>query len=104
MIAVASKTDFVLISQGYDDHAHGPTLTKLSGCVPSMKYICPPSAKSILTSCGIREQFITIIRPGPHYSPDTSRILIMHMYLRLNTHTYIHTYKHTYILSTVTLL
>ena len=66
MIAVASKTDFVLISQGYDDHAHGPTLTKLSGCVPSMKYICPPSAKSILTSCGIREQFITIIRPGLH--------------------------------------
>eukprot|EP01036_Dinobryon_divergens_P022769 gene22769-31060_t len=64
MVTVASKSDVVLISQGYDDHAHGPTLTKLSRRFPLMKYICPPSAKPILTSCGIGEQFITTIRPG----------------------------------------
>ena len=60
----AATSDLVLISQGFDDHAHTPTLQKLSQLQPDMPYICPPSAVSILTSCGIRPNRITTITHG----------------------------------------
>ena len=60
----AATSDLVLISQGYDDHAHTPTLKKLAKLQPEMPYICSPSAVSILTSCGIRPNRITTIAHG----------------------------------------
>mmetsp|Transcript_13804 Transcript_13804/g.20675 ORF Transcript_13804/g.20675 Transcript_13804/m.20675 type:complete len:318 (+) Transcript_13804:57-1010(+) len=61
---VATKSDIILISQGFDDHAHRPTLTELSKSFPTKKYVCPPSAKPILLSCGVKDQYISTIRPG----------------------------------------
>jgi len=51
--SLSKLTDYVLITQGFDDHAHTPTLKKLSSLCPKMTYICPPSAKGILENCGI---------------------------------------------------
>lgn len=61
---LAEKSDFVLISQGFDDHAHRPTLSKLAQIAPTMKYVVAPAAKPILESCGIQSQYITTIKPG----------------------------------------
>jgi len=71
---VANKTDFILISQGFDDHAHRPTLKELSKSFPSMKYLCAPSAIPILLSCGIKDQYISSIRPGSSGIPYIYRI------------------------------
>ena len=60
----AKTSDLVLISQGFDDHAHTPTLKKLSALRPDMPYICPPSAVAILTACGIPQNCITTISHG----------------------------------------
>ena len=56
--------DYCLLSQGLDDHAHTPTLTALSKLKPTMVYIAPPSALSVLTKCGVNQGFINIIKPG----------------------------------------
>ena len=61
---LSKLTDYVLITQGFDDHAHTPTLKKLSSLCPNMPYICPPSAKSILEKCGIQSNLIQTILPG----------------------------------------
>ena len=47
----AGIVDLILITQGFDDHAHSPTLRKLSKLNPNVPYICPPSAVDILLSC-----------------------------------------------------
>jgi len=60
----ASSADVVLISQGFDDHAHGPSLEKLFDLNPDMPYVCPPSAVPILSACGIPASRISVIRPG----------------------------------------
>ena len=60
----AQKCDLVLISQGFDDHAHTPTLRQLSKLRPDMEYVCPPSALSILKNCKIPENKITTLLPG----------------------------------------
>jgi L-ascorbate metabolism protein UlaG (beta-lactamase superfamily) len=60
----ADTSDMVLISQGYDDHAHLPTLIKLAKMRPEMPYLCPPSAKDRLMSAGIPEKMITTLLPG----------------------------------------
>lgn len=60
----ASTADVVLISQGFDDHAHAPTLKKLFELNPDMPYVCPPSAISILSGCGIPNDKISVLRPG----------------------------------------
>lgn len=61
---VAQKADVVLISQGFDDHAHTPTLKRLAATFPLMQYICPPSAKPILESNGIKANCIRLLKPG----------------------------------------
>lgn len=60
---ICSNSDYILISQGLDDHAHTPTLKQLSKVKPTMPYICPPSAVSILKACGINEKYIKTIVP-----------------------------------------
>jgi len=50
---LSKSSDYVLITQGFDDHAHIPTLKSLFSLNPKMKYIAPPSAKSILLNCKI---------------------------------------------------
>ena len=60
----AETSDVVMISQSYDDHAHTPTLKKLAVMRPGMPYLCPPSAKTLLMSCGIPEEMITTLLPG----------------------------------------
>eukprot|EP01038_Epipyxis_sp_PR26KG_P008967 gene8967-12095_t len=64
LVRLAQTIDFVLISQGFDDHAHKPTLSRLQRLKPTLSYICPPSAVSILKSCGIEDKFIKSILPG----------------------------------------
>ena len=64
MKRLVDKTDYVLISQGLDDHAHTPTLKELARLRPDMPYIVPPSALSVLLSCGIRSSCITTLMPG----------------------------------------
>ena len=61
---IAGKSDFILISQGFDDHAHIPTLNRLSRLNSNLSYICPPSARKILTKCGIPANKITALLPG----------------------------------------
>ena len=61
---LSKLADYVLITQGFDDHAHTPTLKKLSKLCPKMTYICPPSAKGILENCGIGSSNIMSIVPG----------------------------------------
>ena len=61
---VARTANYVLISQGLDDHAHTPTLKRLSALQPSLSYICPPSAVDILRNCGIKEFNMKVISPG----------------------------------------
>lgn len=60
----ASSADVVLISQGFDDHAHSPSLKKILTLNPEMPYVCPPSAAPILSACGIPVSKITVIKPG----------------------------------------
>lgn len=61
---LSSEVDYVLISQGIDDHAHKPTLTSLNKLNPTMRYIAPPSSIGILQSCGITNDYIDVISPG----------------------------------------
>ena len=58
------RCNHVLLSQGLDDHAHTPTLEKLRSLRPSMQYICPQSAASILQRCGVKDSHITVLNPG----------------------------------------
>lgn len=76
---LSRSANAVLITQNFDDHAHTPTLKKLSKLNPKMVYICPPAAKSILTNCGILEKFVTTISPGQTVTvsqgPSTAEII-----------------------------
>ncbi|CAM9785584.1 unnamed protein product, partial [Ectocarpus fasciculatus] len=64
MREVAAVTDFLVISQGFDDHCHPATIKTLSGLLkPSVRLVAPPSAQAVL-----EEHFpasrITYILPG----------------------------------------
>eukprot|EP01041_Mallomonas_annulata_P001564 gene1564-3020_t len=61
---ISGSVDFVLISQGLDDHAHTPTLKRLVKMRPGMNYIAPPSAKPVMNQCGISDSNINFISPG----------------------------------------
>jgi L-ascorbate metabolism protein UlaG (beta-lactamase superfamily) len=61
---IIEKSDYVLLSQGLDDHAHKPTLQQLSSRCPNMPYVCPPSALPLLLSCGISRDKISLLNPG----------------------------------------
>lgn len=61
---ISSISDYVLITQGLDDHAHLPTLKELSKTNPNMKYIAPNSALPVLKSCGIKENNVQILKPN----------------------------------------
>jgi L-ascorbate metabolism protein UlaG (beta-lactamase superfamily) len=61
---LSSISDFVLISQGFDDHAHRPTLNKIRNLRPDMPYFVAPNAVPILQSCGIPTKYITTITHG----------------------------------------
>lgn len=65
---LAKKASLILISQGFDDHAHTPTLKRLAKIAPNMKYLAPPSAKSILLSCGVAQDCIQTILPGESFT------------------------------------
>lgn len=73
---VAENSDLVLISQGFDDHAHSPTLKILARKNPDLPYLCPPSALSILTKCGIRPSMIRTILPGQEVTFDKGKTSI----------------------------
>ncbi|CAM9298901.1 unnamed protein product, partial [Hapterophycus canaliculatus] len=46
---LAAQTDFLVISQGFDDHCHPPTLKALSRLLkPSVRLVAPPSARAVL--------------------------------------------------------
>lgn len=64
MQRLVEKTDYILLSQGLDDHAHGPTLKQLAKLRPNMPYIVAPSALPVLLSCGISSSCITTLMPG----------------------------------------
>lgn len=59
--------DFILISQGLDDHAHKPTLTRLQKLLPDLLYIIPPSAEKILLGCGINKKNMIILSHGQSF-------------------------------------
>lgn len=77
--SLAVRTDFVFISQGFDDHAHKPTLKKLVVLNNSLRYLCPPSAKKALVDSGINEAMITTILPGQNFvfSKDETEIEVV---------------------------
>ena len=61
---IVPTIDYVLISQGLDDHANSKTLRKLFAARPDLQYIAPPSAVSVLKSCGVQPSKISLISPG----------------------------------------
>lgn len=64
LVGSTDGVDCVLLTQGLDDHAHTPTLKYMSTRRPDMKYIAPPSAISVLKSCGIPDNCVTVLSPG----------------------------------------
>lgn len=62
--SLVERTDFVLISQGFDDHAHAPTLKRLAKIKPQLQYLTAPSAKPILEACGISSTSISTLSHG----------------------------------------
>lgn len=60
----AGRCDYVIISQGFDDHAHTPTLKKLRALRSDLRYLCPPSARAILLGAGIDASSITELAHG----------------------------------------
>ncbi len=67
------SADYVLLSQGLDDHAHSPTLKILAQRRPSLPYIAPPSAVPILKSAGVPQSCISTIAPGQQISLKKNR-------------------------------
>lgn len=65
---ISQNADLIIISQGFDDHAHTPTLQKLAKLNSNLKYLCPPSAKGILEKCGISSNSISTILPGENFT------------------------------------
>lgn len=63
LLNIASHADVILISQGFDDHAHAPTLRALTSMNGKLKYVCPPSAVPILESCGISKNDVAVLKP-----------------------------------------
>jgi len=56
-----SNIDYVLITQGFDDHLHLPTVKELLKYNPKLTYITPPSGENMLKSVGIpQDKLITI--------------------------------------------
>ena len=45
--------DYVLITQGFDDHLHLPTIKALMKYNPNLMYITPPSGENMLKSIGV---------------------------------------------------
>jgi len=64
LLELVPSVDFVLISQGLDDHAHSKTLAKLVKLKPDLAYIAPFSAQPILKASGIDLDFCTFLSPG----------------------------------------
>lgn len=76
-VAISAKTDLngvavscqrILVTQGFDDHAHLPTVTLLAEANPELQYICPGSAVDLLESCGVPRSAITVLKPGDKLS------------------------------------
>ena len=61
--SLANEVDLVLISQGFDDHCHEPTLKIMKDIMPNVPIIGPPSAKSLLESYFAPSQ-IDYLKPG----------------------------------------
>jgi L-ascorbate metabolism protein UlaG (beta-lactamase superfamily) len=61
---IIDDINYIIITQGLDDHAHTPTLKKISKLKPNMQYVCPPSAVQIFEKCGISQEKLIQITPG----------------------------------------
>ena len=57
------NADVVLITQGFDDHAHMPTLKKLKSLRPDISYVVPSSAVKILNKCGVGNDKLIVMAP-----------------------------------------
>ena len=62
--SLAASCDYVLISQGFDDHAHSPTLRQLAKLRPNLPFIIPPSARGTLAACDIPDKCIEVLTHG----------------------------------------
>lgn len=51
---LAGEFDAVLLSQGWEDHAHRPTLRQLARVVDEQPIVGPPSARAAVEACGLR--------------------------------------------------
>ena len=60
---LAGDFDALLLSQGWEDHTHTPTLSalKAAGALgPGVPIIGPPSAAAVVASCGLSGSFVTL--------------------------------------------
>mmetsp|Transcript_13998 Transcript_13998/g.28391 ORF Transcript_13998/g.28391 Transcript_13998/m.28391 type:complete len:270 (+) Transcript_13998:124-933(+) len=60
---LAGDFDALLLSQGWEDHVHPPTLTalKAAGALrPDVPIIGPPSAAAAVVSCGLSDSFVKL--------------------------------------------
>lgn len=64
LLKLASTANVILISQGFGDHAHAPTLRTLISLNKKLSFICPLSALSILTACGVPDVNIQVLKPS----------------------------------------
>jgi len=66
-----SNVDYVLLTQGFDDHLHTPTIKELVKEKPNLTYITPPSGISMLKSIGISQNKQIVIKHGETIELDT---------------------------------
>ncbi len=57
-----NNIDYVLITQGFDDHLHLPTIKALMKYNPNLTYITPPSGENMLKSIGIPQNNQIVIK------------------------------------------
>lgn len=69
-LALAEEADVILLSQGWEDHAHRPTLRALSKDIP---VIASPAAAEVASSLGFRR--VTALRAGGRTVATTRRPL-----------------------------
>ena len=72
---LAGDFDALLLSQGWEDHAHPPTLTalKAAGALgPGVPIIGPPSAAKAVASCGLSGSFVELAHGGSQRVRDVT--------------------------------
>ena len=72
---LAGDFDALLLSQGWEDHTHLPTLTalKAAGALgPGVPIIGPPSAANAVASCGLSGSFVELAHGGSQRVRDVT--------------------------------